>query len=316
MTIITKRDLPFLGFAAATLSLRVLPKGLRCRWLEAFGNRLGTLWYRLDRSDAALTRRNLQAVLGAQLSAAQIEATAQAQFQTVAYSKLLFDLLPDLSSAEVQQILHIEGQEHLKAALDLGRGVVLLRTHSNIQGYPETMLLQHLGYPAVAVLAEEIEPGASWVHRRIVHPLRRRVWHSLTVIALDGTPQRALADYLRQNHVLLIMGDALEADMRDLQPPQVLPVSLLGHSVPLKTGPFRMARWFKSPIVPAFVVPRPGGYTLVIEPPLELSDDNSMQGLATDLATFVARFEPYLLRYPALWAHWRHVALLDLMQPN
>jgi KDO2-lipid IV(A) lauroyltransferase len=314
MAFITKRDLPFLSFAAATLSLRALPKGLRHRRLGAFGNGLGALWYRLDRSDAALTRRNLQTVLGAQLGAGQVEATARALFQTVAYSKLLNDLLPGLGLADVQQILHIEGKEHLEQALGRGRGVVLLRWHSNLHGYIELSLLKLLGYGVVAVLGEEIEPDDSWVYQHVVHPIRRRSRRNFDVIDPNGTPQRAMLECLQKNQILMITGDTLEKEMLDMPAPQVLPVKLLGRTLPLMTGPFRMARWLQSPVVPTFVVPRPGGYTMVIEPPLALSGDNSAQGLAADLAAYVERFESYLLRYPTLWAHWRHAALLDLMK--
>jgi len=55
---------------------------------------------------------------------------------------------------------------------------------------------------------------------------------------------------------------------------------------------------------------------MVIEPPIELSKDTSVEGLKADLASFTARFEPHLLRYPALWAHWRHKDLPDLMRPT
>lgn len=54
---------------------------------------------------------------------------------------------------------------------------------------------------------------------------------------------------------------------------------------------------------------------MVVEPPLRLSHDHSTKGLMADLAAFTTRFEPYILRYPALWAHWRCDRLLDLMQP-
>jgi predicted LPLAT superfamily acyltransferase len=127
-----------------------------------------------------------------------------------------------------------------------------------------------------------------------------------------------MAECLQQNRVLLILGDVLEEDLRFLQipPPHVLPAPLLGRSVPLRTGPFRLARWLGTPVVPFFAAPRPrGGFELVAEEPLSLHPQPSVAGLRADLAAFTARFEPYLIRHPETWLHWRHGSLLQVLQP-
>ena len=315
MAFISKRDLPFLGFAGATLGLRILPRSLRFRWVGTASKGLAALWYRLDRSDAALTRRNLQNVLGSRLSTAEVEETARKIYRVVAFSKLVNDMLPSLPPKDLTQILRLEGEEHLQQALAQGRGAILLGTHFGLHGYIKLMLFKHLGYDVITAVKEEVEPDDSWVYRRIVHPIRSRPRRHFRVLTIDGTPQRAMVDCLRQNQFMLIYGDALERDMLELHAPEVLSVPLLDHLILLKTGPFRLARWLKSPILPLFVVPQRDGYTMMIDPPLSLADDNSVEGLAADLAAFTRRFEPHLLQHPALWAHWRHEDLLELMKP-
>jgi lauroyl/myristoyl acyltransferase len=178
--------------------------------------------------------------------------------------------------------------------------------------------LERLGYKVDAVLGEEIETDDSWLYRRVILPIRRRSRSHWRVIEPTGRPQRTMAECLRQNRILMILGDTMDEDLRFLQtpPPHLLPAPLLGRTVPLRTGPFRLARWLGAPVVPCFAVPRErGGFELVIEAPLPASENKSIGGLMADLAAFTARFEPYLLRHPSLWLHWRHGSLLEVMQP-
>jgi lauroyl/myristoyl acyltransferase len=314
MALIAKRDLPFLGFSAAALGFQVLPRSVRLRWCHVAGRWLGAFWYRLDRPGAALVRKNLQGVLGRRLSAAQLDATARAHFQNIALGMLVNDVLRTLTLQDLIQFLCLKGEEYLEEALAQEQGVILLGAHFGLHSYTSLLLLKRLGYRVAAVLGEEIKPNDSWVYRHVVYPIRRRSCLHVHVIHPTGVPQREMIDCLQQNHVLMILGDYLSKDLLRLPPPQVLPAPLLGHSVPLNTGPFRLARWLGSPVVPFFIVPQPAGFALVIEPPLQLSQDNSTSDLMADLAAFTTRFEPYLLRYPALWANWRCYRLLDLMQ--
>lgn len=297
------------------LGLRALPLPLRFRWGNSFGKRLGTLWYQIDRSGATLARQNLHNVLGHRLSMAQIDAIALANFQYIAQHKLINDMLPSLTLQNMKRFLSVEGTEHLEEALARERGVILMTAHFGLQGYIPLIFLQRLGYQFAAVIAEEKEPDDSWVYRRLIDAVRRRPRRYLSVINPDGTPQRELIERLHQNHILVLWGDVFDRTLLELQPPHVLPAPLLGHTVPLKTGPFRLAHWLDVPVVPFFILPQGNNkFALVMEPSLPLSDDKSTSGLQADLAAFTARFEPHLLRDPALWWHWRHDELLELMQ--
>ena len=314
MTFISKSDLPHLGFVAAVLGFRCLPRPLRLHGCLGVARSIGALWYRLDRADAALTRRNLQGILGHRLTAEQVEATARAIFQHVALHKFIHDIVPGLRPQDVSQFLTVEGEAYLQQGLAQGRGVILLGAHFGIPGYLQLMLMKHLGYQVTAVLGEDLPPDSSWVYHRLVHPIRHRVRHQFCMIDPNGAPQREMVACLQRNQILIIPGDAFDQELFQLSSPHVLPAPLLGRTVLLKTGSFRLARWLKSPMIPFFIIPRARGFTMIIEPPLSLSEDNRSSGLMADLAAFTARFEPYLLRYPALWLHWRHEALLELMQ--
>jgi lauroyl/myristoyl acyltransferase len=318
MNLLTKRDLAFVGYAAAILGWRLVPRSRRLQACTSVARQLGALWYRLDRQSSALARTNLRSVLGHRLSAEAIDVTARALFQNVALRVLLQDMVVSLSLRELNQVLSIRGEQHLERALTHGKGVILLGTHCGlIPGYTPLALLERLGYQAGAVLGEEVETEDTWLYRHLILPIRRRSRSHWCVIEPTGRPQRTMAERLRQNHILIILGDVLDEDLRFLQTPapHLLPAPLLGHTVPLRTGPFRLARWLNAPVVPCFTVPREqGGFELIIDAPLPLSEDTSVGGLMADLAAFTARFEPYILRYPETWLHWRHGSLMKLMQ--
>jgi len=316
MAFIKKSDLPFLGFVAAALSLRLLPRAVRFKWTQVVAKSLGQAWHRVDRSDAALTRQNMLKVLGGYLPAEKIEAAVPALYQHFALDKLLADIVPSLNRADMNRISVVEGEEHLQAVLAQGRGAILLATHFGYFSYISMLAMKLRGYPLVPVVREEMPSNPSWVYKHIVYPVRAAARPLFDIINPTGTPQHKLIETLRQNKILLIFGDVLDDEVRRLAAPNVLPAPLLGHLVSLKTGPFRLARWLNVPMIPYFVRPLVGGgFKLVFEAPLVLSPDNSPSGLMADLAAYTSRFEPYLLQNPELWAHWRHELLLDLMSP-
>jgi lauroyl/myristoyl acyltransferase len=317
MAIVTKRDTLLLAFLTASFGTRALPPTIRLRYIQSFANWLGALWYRFDRPHAMFVRKNLQSLLGHRLPAFRLDVMARTYFQNFTLGLLMNDMLPTLTLSDMQQFLSLEGAEHLEHALSLGRGVVLLGAHFGLHGYTALMFIQRLGYPIAVVTQEGLEHGTkSWFDRRVVTPIRYRFHDHMRTIARTGVPQRAMADCLRQNHILLIMGDVLDQEALRPSPPNVLPAPLLDHSIPLNTGPFRLARWLNTPVVPFFMVPRPAGFTLVIQPPLELSQGNSTKGLLADLAAFTARLELYILRDPELWFACNRRDLQDLFVPS
>ncbi len=317
MSLITRDDLPFLGYAAATLSLRVIPRPWRLAWSGALANRLGALWYRLDRPSAELTHKNLRTILGVRLPEERLKATALAHFRNIALHKIINDMLRYLTREELTRFVSLEGEEHLRQAQAAGRGVILLGAHFGAHGYIPLMVLKRQGYEITPVIGEEATRHNSWVYWHIVNPIRRVTWNEFPIINPVGMPQRQMADCLRKGGILAIWPDFIDQneDLFRLPPPHVLPVPLLGHTIRFKTGTFRLARWLGAPMLPFFFSPRPGGFIMRIEPPLPSNSEKSTEGLLADLAAYTARLEPYLLRNPELWWQWRQKILLDLMQP-
>jgi lauroyl/myristoyl acyltransferase len=256
----------------------------------------------------------MQTVLGARLAAEEIESEVQRHFYVTALGKVVSDMLPDLTLAGLNQILAIEGETYLKAALAEGRGVLLLGTHFGLHGYVPLTLIKRLGYSFVTVIGQEYSSRDSWIYLHFVHPIRSRNWREMPVINPNGNPQREMVTSLQQKQLLMIWPDFINEELFRLPPPHALRVPFLDRSMPFRTGAFRLAQWLNVPMLPFFIVPRPQGFAMVIEGPLPVTPDNSMAGLMANLTAFTARLETHILLYPGLWWQWRQKWLLEMMQ--
>ncbi|MCO5183847.1 MAG: lysophospholipid acyltransferase family protein [Anaerolineae bacterium] len=316
MTWITKGDLPFLAYSAATVATRAVPLSYRRRWTIPVADRLGGLWRLADRSAAALGRRNMQAIMGDRLNSAEIDTALREHFNVIVLGKLLNDMLPDLTLEQLEQFLRLEGREHLDAALAKDQGVLLLGAHYGLHGYVPLTLYQRLGLPFNTVVGAEF-PIDSWVYNRFVHPVRSRNWHELPVIDnTHGNPQRAMLRCLQAKKSLLIWPDLFNDDLFELSSPQVLRMPLLGHTLPFRTGTFQLAQWTQVPTLPFFILPRAdGGFVMRVEPPLTIVQEKSIDGLYTNVLGYVQRLERHIAAHPGLWWQWRQPRLLEIMHP-
>jgi KDO2-lipid IV(A) lauroyltransferase len=289
---------------------------MRWRAYGALGDSLAEWWYRLDKPSVALARANIQAVLGERLSADEVEKAIFDHFHVVALGKVVNDMLPDLSLAELKEFLQVEGEEHLTAALAEGRGVLMLGAHYGLHGYIPLTMLKRMGLNFAAVLGHEF-PSDTWVYRNLVYPIRSRNWRQVPVINADGNPQREMVARLQRKEILVIWPDLVNEELF-LQPaPHVLRVPFLGQTMPFRTGSFRLAQWMKIPTLPFFIVPREGRnrFSMVIEPPLAFSSDNSLEALKDNLGVYLARLQSYIMHHPGLWWQWRQNRLQELVRP-
>ncbi len=315
MPLMTRRDVPFLAYSAATVSLRVFPKSMRLRWLIPISHRLGRAWLMLDRPAAQLCRGNMQRVLGDRLSPAELETAVRQHFYVITLGKMINDLLPELSLAELERFLRLGGSEQLQAAKEPGKGLLLLGSHIGLHGYSPMTLFQRHGYAFEAAVGEEF-PIDSRVYRKFVHPVRSRNWSIMPVIPTStGAPQRRMHLCLQEGKILLLWVDVVNEDLLRLRAPQVIRMPFLGHTMAFRTGALQLAQWMQVPTLPFFTPPRPdGGFTLQIEPPLTIHLEKSLDALRDNMAQYVTRLESRILANPGLWWQWRHPLLMEIMQ--
>src|SRR5918992_3469478 len=241
MPIIVRRDALLVGFLAATLVCRVLPRSIRLRCAVTFSRWLGAFWQRFDGTFEVLARRNLQLLSHDQFSQADLDRGVATFFRNIAEGMMVVDIMPTLELDDVRRFLRVEGLEHVDTALSEGRGVILVGAHYGLHSYTAAMFMQLLGYQVAIVSSEGVASGhTSAFYRRIIRPIRYRFHREMRVILRDGRPQRELVTCLRQNQALMIMGDFLDEEVFRLRPPNRLSAPFLGYSIPLNTGPFRL----------------------------------------------------------------------------
>lgn len=185
-----------------------------------------------------------------------------------------------------------QGHQHIDAALDRGRGAVLLTAHL---GHWEIggLGLRAMGYP-VNVVA--LKHNTTFTNA-LINVMRMR--HGIRIIEVEESAYGAieLVKALNRNEVVAVLGDRVFAAERS----EV--TTFFNRPVQLPVGPVLLAMAARAPIVPAFsIMEAPGRYRGVVEPPLELKyGPDRREALKHNLRQVAAVFERYIRRYPDQW---------------
>jgi KDO2-lipid IV(A) lauroyltransferase len=130
---------------------------------------LAALWYRLDRRHRRITLANLTLAYGPALNPAARELLARRVFQHfVRFAWEVCELLL-APPAVIRRKVVILGEEHVLAALALGRGMVAIAAHAGNWEY--TVMGYGLQYRPVAVVGREMDHP---VAARLARYLRQR----------------------------------------------------------------------------------------------------------------------------------------------
>ncbi len=244
-----------------------------------------------------LVARHLRRVYGPDLSARQLRRQVDESFGSYARYWAESLRLPSLRPSQVEAGMHIEGLEHLHAALAGGRGAIVALPHLGGWDWGGRWLAQS-DIP-VSVVVEALNPPDvfDWFVG-----FRRHLGMEVIPVGL-GAGSASLRT-LRANHVLCLLSDRVVGDTPGVE------VEFFGERTVLPAGPVTLALRTSAPILPTAVyfTPRVSGHLAIVRPPLVLTrsgrfrDDvqRGTQALATEL-------EALIRRAPTQW---------HLMQPN
>jgi Kdo2-lipid IVA lauroyltransferase/acyltransferase len=258
---------------------------------RGLGAAIGFLAFVLVRSRRRLAIDQIQAAFPGR-SETECRALARATF--VHFGRLAMALLKfsTLSPAAMRARVEFDGAHHLRAALALRKGVIVVTGHF---GYWEIQgIAQALELPPMSVLARQLDnPHLQAMIERM------RCATGNQVIYRRGALRRALralnagdtVGVLIDQHIL--GADAVIVDFFSRPVATTAAVAALA----LRTG---------APIVPIFCLPLPGGrFRLIYEPPIDLPAPGSPDAvrLVTQRCTDV--LETYVRRHPHYWL-WMH----------
>lgn len=256
------------------------------------GRAAGSFLFVADRRHRRVALGNLEAALGAELSAAERKKIARASFRS--FGALTADILKlfHLSDRRIASLLRVEGEENLVRALAPGRGVLIVTGHL---GNWEIAARAISKFGPLHVIARRLDSSA--LEKELL-ALRRRLGGD--VIYKKEAARRVLRA-LRAGEMAAIL-----IDQNVLRREGVF-VDFFGR--PASTTPALAAFHLRTgaPIVPVFCRPAAGGtYELVIHPALETPAGGPLEeAVLKTTAISTKMIETEIRRTPGFWL-WFH----------
>ena len=256
------------------------------------GRAIGRLAYLLDGSRRRVALENLANAFPTR-SPAERAALARAVFAH--FGGLLLELIKFATYSREQMLAstEIEGEERVRQAHHLGRGVLFFTGHF---GYWEIHSIAH---------ALHIEP-ISVLARPLDNPLLHRMLEDVrtctgnTVTYRQGAVRRTLRDLAAGRGVALLIDQHLHS-------PDALYVDFFRRPAATTSALAALALRTGAPVIPVFALPMPHGrYRLIYEHPVDppsLADTPDAVREFTQRCTDV--LEMYVRRHPDLWL-WMH----------
>jgi len=263
------------------------------RVMVAVGTVLGAVLRRVPIGFVKTARRNLELCFP-ELSPRAREELLDRHFASLGIAVLEIPLAWWLSPARLARLVHVEGAEHLRAALARGRGVIVLTAHFT------PMEMAGRALVSVAPVSFLYRPTKNEV---LAYALQRfRCRYGGQGIARDGI--RAFITALKNNECVWYAPD------QSYRKKGAEMVPVFGIPAATNTLTSRLARMTGATVLPYFLQRLPGtqGYRGVIHPPLENFPSDSP---AADTERFNHMIEAQVRAAPEqyLWIHRRFKGL-------
>jgi len=244
-------------------------------------------------------RRNLARVLG--VPAAEVPDTLmQASMRSYArYWREAFRL-PSMDLVKTGAALDelIEGQKHLDAAKEAGRGAILALPHSGNWDMAGVWCAQHWG--GLSTVAERLKPES--LYQRFVDYREGLGFEIFPLSGGEHPPFVELSARLRDNGIVCLLGE------RDLAKKGV-PVTFFGEPTRMPAGPAKLAIDTGAPLLPVHCWFTDGGWGFRIDPPIDTT-----MGVAAATQALADRFETNIAAHPEDWHMLQPLWLSDLSQ--
>jgi len=263
------------------------------RWLVLVGKPIGTLLRHLPLSFINTARRNIELCLPA-LSLSERETLLVRHFESLGIGLLEIAFTWWSSLARWEPLIHVDGREHLEAALARGKGVILLTAHFTTLEVGGRILL------SLAPVSFLYRPTKNEVLARFLK--QRRCKYGGQPIPRDDI--RTLISALKQNECVWYAPD------QSYRKKGAQMVELFGIPAATNTFTSRLARLTGAAVLPYFFERLPGGkgYHATIYPAF---DNFPSECAIADTERFNRLIEAQVRRVPEqyLWIHRRFKGL-------
>jgi len=194
------------------------------------------------------------------------------------------------SKEKIRSAVTLEGEEHLKRALEGKKGVIALSAHLGNFTLIGTRL-EAEGYTFNVVVKQSKDEGFA----RLMDSLRHRVG----IKTISARPRRQavqeILKALKENEVVLMVADELKTSGPE--------VEIFGRRFPVPRGPVTLAMRSGASLLPMFMTrDQENHLTLQISPEFDLQQTGALQEDVTANVTLFSRhLEKMIRRYPDQW---------------
>ncbi len=268
--------------------LRLTPR----RPAIAFMRLVGRAAFLLAGTARRRTIKHIAMAYGDEMEDREIKTLARKVF--IHFATVICDTLrmPNLLRSGLDQLVSVEGKEHLDKIIRADRGAILVTCHFGNFELIGAWLAQN-GYPMKVVGTSLYDPRFD----RILLEIRENAGN--TMIA-KGKGTREIIRALKNNELVGMLIDQ-DTDVKSVF------VNFFGRPAHTPTGPAVLARRLGVPIIPAFMYLRDDlGYRIVCQPPLELAkSDDEENDIKVNTQKISNAYEAMIRRFPEQWG-WMH----------
>jgi lauroyl/myristoyl acyltransferase len=262
-----------------------------------------------------LAREGVERAFGGQLASAQKEKLATGAFYH--FWRESFWLAPSKAELKLIAKIPLRGEEHLRSALSLGKGVILLENNQFGSRNLARLVLHARGYAIHQVHAFDhagsgFDVGrdrSGWGSVRLRDFCQNCEMEFLAeIIRLPKTSSlaftRELVDRLKRNCIVCIAGGGQLSQ-------RLITLPLFGIGRTFSTGIVSLARSSGAPMLPLFCIDRGDpDIEVIIEPPLEVGSAPTREASVIEgVRQSVVLLEQYCRKYPEQFYGWSDLAL-------
>lgn len=264
----------------------LLPAGIR-RCLGAWIGRL--CWPLVPPKRRNMAIANIMRSLNVDEQQAYLLAKASAVRFGPMFMEVLY--MPRLTSENIGSFVKLTGQEHLEAALKLGRGAVLATAHTGNWELLGAALAMH-GFPLVAV-----------VQRQTNHAMDKFINEYRTKAGMHVTYKTGVREMVKLLGNGKIIGLLMDQDNRR----HGVFVEFFSRLASTPQGAAALGRINNAPIVPAFITANPDGtHTAIIHPAVMVEKTADREhDIITTTQKLTKIIENHIRQHPAEW-FWLH----------
>jgi KDO2-lipid IV(A) lauroyltransferase len=287
-----------------------LYKVLPLRLLVQLAKLQGRLNHRSGHAGKAV-HDNFKKYFGESHTASDIQRMSREFFEWERVRSLMASLAPAMSDKKLSQLLTIEGEEHLDAALKRGKGAILLGSHLNsIIMFSAITMWRKRGYDIGVAFPDEAD---AWGKTRLRPALEKIVGRRDTLSEAVGGFYcqfniRPIVKRLQQNQIIGQNGDGWHSA-------NFVEAEFLGRKLPFTTASWSIAQVSDAAIIPMFIPGDPSGnMRIVLDPPITFDDSTDKKADMKKMITqYASRLEHFVLQDIQAWQHWLKPDTLDAL---